>query len=152
MEISFVTTNKGKIHNAKKALALSGFKVKPVNIEMPESRAEDPRDIALEKAKYAHKILKKPIIVEDSGFFVRALGGFPMTHIKFSLTTLGTDNILKMLKGVKDRHAEWRMTLAYVDGKGKSKTFTFIEPGEISLSKRKAKTTVPIMSVGAVIS
>ena len=61
--IYFVTTNKVKIANAERALKPFGIKVKPVNIEMPESRAEKPRLIAIEKAKYAYKKLKKPVMV-----------------------------------------------------------------------------------------
>lgn len=139
MKIYFVTTNKGKVIHAKKALKPFGFEVKQVEIELVESRSEDPKMIALEKAKQAYYILKKPVIVEDSGFFIHALNGFPMTHIKFSLKTLGVENILKMMKGVKDRRAEWRMTLAFVDGKESFKTFQFIEKGILAKSLRPVK-------------
>lgn len=78
-------------------------------------------------------------MVEDSGFFIEALGGFPMTHVKFSLKTLGIEHILKMLRGAESRRAEWRMTLAYVAGKNRYKTFTYIERGEIATRKRPIK-------------
>ena len=124
MTVYFATSNAGKVVNAKKALAPFGIEVKQLNIDLIESRAEDPADIALEKAQQAFARYKKPLIVEDSGFFIKALGGFPMTHIKFSLKTVGIKNILKMLRGSK-RDAEWRMSLAYVWGPGKHKVFTF---------------------------
>ncbi len=139
MQIIFVTSNKGKVKNAKEALIKYGLKVKQKSLNLTESRSEDPAEIALEKAKEAYAKFKHPVIVEDSGFFIEDLGGFPMTHIKFSLKTLGIDNILKMLKNSKNRKAQWRMTLAYVWSKNKYKTFTFIEEGEISESKRKIK-------------
>ena len=81
-------------------------------------------------------------ILEDSGFFVRAIGEFPKTHVKFSLETLGIDNILKTLKGVKDRHAEWRMCVAYVSGPNEHKLFTFVEPGEIAEAPREVKRDI----------
>ena len=137
--VYFVTTNEGKVRNAQAALKLIGIRVKQVAIELIESRAEDPADIALEKARQAYRKLKRPVIVEDSGFFIKALGGFPMTHIKFSLKTLGLKNILHALKGAKSRKAEWRMTLAYVWGPGKYHRFTFIEKGEIAKSPRPIK-------------
>ncbi|MDF1497511.1 MAG: non-canonical purine NTP pyrophosphatase [Patescibacteria group bacterium] len=139
MLVYFVTSNKGKVRNAKIALKQFGISVKQINLDLVESRSEDPAEIALEKAKQAYAILNKPVIVEDSGFFIDVLGGFPMTHIKFSLKTLGVKNVLRMLKGVKNRKAEWRMTLAYVYGKGKYKTFTLIEKGKIANSLRPIK-------------
>lgn len=142
--VYFATSNEGKVRNAREALRPFGITVKQVKMELAESRAEDPAEIALEKASQAYKRLKKPIIVEDSGFFIRALGGFPMTHIKFSLKTLGIKGILQAMKNAKDRHAEWRMTLAYVWGPGKHKTFTFVEPGTIVSALRPIKR--PMMS------
>jgi len=139
MNIYFVTTNKRKVKNAQAALKKHGIKVIQIEIELVESRSEDPKQIALEKAKQAYDQLKKPVIVEDSGFFISALDGFPMTHVKFSLQTLGINYILKMLKGEKDRSAEWRMSVAYVSGKDRCKTFTFIESGEIAKSPRPIK-------------
>jgi XTP/dITP diphosphohydrolase len=142
--VYFATSNKDKVRNAKVALRRFGIDVRQIVVELAESRAEDPAEIALEKARQAQKLLKKPVLVEDSGFFIRGLGGFPMTHIKFSLKTLGIKGILNALKGAKDRHAEWRMTLAYVWGPGKHKTFTFVEPGVIVQAPRPIKR--PMMS------
>jgi XTP/dITP diphosphohydrolase len=139
MNVYFVTSNKGKVANAKIALKQFGISVKQINFDLVESRSEDPEEIALEKAQQAYAKLKKPVIVEDSGFFIDSLGGFPMTHIKFSLKTLGVKNVLKMMKGVKNRKSEWRMTLAYVYGRGKYKMFTFVEKGIIAKTLRPIK-------------
>jgi len=144
MEVIFVTSNNGKVRNAAAALKPFGIRVRQVSVDLIESRAEDPAEIAMEKAKQAFKLLRKPVIVEDSGFFIESLGGFPMTHIKYSLKTLGTKNILKMLKGIRNRKAEWRMTLAFVYGNGRTKSFTFVEKGVIAKSLRPVKR--PMMS------
>lgn len=142
--IYFATSNAGKVRNASAALKPLGIKVMQAKIELAESRAEDPAEIALEKAVQAYKKFKKPLIVEDSGFFIEALGGFPMTHIKFSLKTLGVDGILRAMRGAKSRRCEWRMTLAYAYGPGKHKTFTFVEKGVIAEKPRPVKR--PTMS------
>ena len=139
MTIYFATSNEGKVRNAQAALKKFGITVKQIQMDLVESRAEDPAEIAREKAEQAFRELKKPVMVEDSGFFIDALDGFPMTHIKFSLKTLGIQNILKMLRGVTNRRAEWRMTVAYAYGPKKSKSFTFIEKGELAKSPRPIK-------------
>jgi len=142
MKILFATSNKIKIYNAKKTLKNLEINIKGIIMEFPKSNFEDPKEIALEKAKLAFLKYKKPVIVEDSGFFINALKGFPMTHIKFSLKTIGIKNILKMLESTKDRSAEWRMTLAYVSSKNKYKTFTFIEKGQITKDIRPIKREI----------
>lgn len=142
--VYFATSNAGKVRNAKSALKPFGIRVKQIAMDLIESRAEDPKDISLEKARQAYKKLKKPVIVEDSGFFISALGGFPMTHIKFSLSTLGVKGILLAMRGAKNRRAEWRMSLSYVYGPGKYRTFTFVEPGVLAAKPRPVKR--PMMS------
>ncbi len=142
--IYFATSNVGKVANARAALKPFGIAVKQLAVDLIESRAEDPAEIALEKARQAYKKFRKPVIVEDSGFFIDALGGFPMTHIKFSLKTLGIEGILRAMRGARNRKCEWRMTLAYVYGPGRHETFTFVEKGVIAEKPRPVKR--PMMS------
>ncbi len=139
MIVYFATSNKAKVASANQALASFGVEVHQISLDLIESRSEDSKDIALEKARQAFKQLKRPVIVEDSGFFIEALGGFPMTHVKFSLKTLGVGNILKMMRGVENRRVEWRMNLAYVSSPRDFKVFTFIEKGELSKTLRPIK-------------
>src|SRR3989338_1513056 len=138
-KVYFVTSNAGKVKNAQDALGRFGIDVDQIAMDLIESRSEDPAQIALEKAQQAYRQLKRPVIVEDSGFFIKALGGFPMTHIKFSLNTIGLDGVLRALRGVKDRRGEWRMTLAFVYGENKYKQFTFVEKGVLVKTPRRAK-------------
>ncbi|HLD81834.1 MAG TPA: non-canonical purine NTP pyrophosphatase [Patescibacteria group bacterium] len=142
MIVFFATSNTMKVEDAKDALKHYGIHVRQLRTELSESRSEDPAKIALEKAKQAYAKFKKPVIVEDSGFFIHALSGFPMTHIRFSLSTLGVKNILKMLSGAKNRNAEWRMSLVYVYGKNKHRTFTFVEKGVIADSIRPVRRKI----------
>lgn len=144
MQILFVTSNKGKVRNAREALRKYNVSVRQFNMNLVESRSENPSIIAQEKAKQAFRLLRKPVMVEDSGFFIKALGGFPKTHVRFSLATLGVENILQMLKGKKDRWAEWKMTVAFADVSGRCKLFTFREHGEIASTLRPKKR--PVMS------
>ncbi|MCR4311492.1 MAG: hypothetical protein NUV54_02945 [Candidatus Taylorbacteria bacterium] len=142
MKVLFATSNKKKVENAKRSMSKHGIEVEQVEVELTESRSFDPEVIAVEKADQAFELLQKPVMVEDSGFFVNAIGEFPKTHVKFSLETLGINNILKTLEGVKDRQAEWRMCVAYASGLHEHKLFTFIEPGEIAEAPREVKRDI----------
>ncbi|TAK95271.1 non-canonical purine NTP pyrophosphatase [Patescibacteria group bacterium] len=139
MKIFFATSNKAKVEWAQAALKKYGLEVVQLEMELVESRHEDPAEIALEKAQQAYALIKKPLMVEDGGFFIEALNGFPMTHVKFSLKTVGMSGIMKLLKGEKNRKAEWRMTVALVLSNKKHRTFTFVDRGEIAKRVRPVK-------------
>lgn len=141
-KLFFVTTNNEKTVQAKRALEPFGFLVEQLSIDLAESRAEDPSDIAREKAAQAFAFGHRPVIVEDSGFFIHALGNFPMTHIKFSLKTLGIERILRMLEKETDRSCSWRRSVAYVGENGKTEVFTVVESGELALEPRPVVRTV----------
>jgi len=139
MKILFLTSNKIKAENAKKAMSKYDIDIEQIPYDLIESRSQDPSVIVMEKAQQAFKFLKCPVIVEDSGFFIRALGNFPMTQVKFSLETLGIKNILKMMEGVEDRHAEWRISACFVSGENEHRVFTYVEEGEIAKEIREIK-------------
>jgi len=99
-------------------------------LDIIEPREETPDDIVVEKALQAIKILKKPLVVEDSGIFIESLNGFPKTFIHFVESTIGINNLLKMMEGVKNRKAEFRQSLAYIKpGMKKPIVFSYIDGG-----------------------
>lgn len=128
--IIFVTGNPVKILHANIALKDLGFSVVGQKLEIIEPREEEPEKVVIEKAVQAFQQLKKPLIVEDSGIFINALGGFPKTFVHFALNTLGIKNILKLLEGIEDRSAEFKQSLAYIEpGMTEPKVFSYIDGG-----------------------
>lgn len=113
-EIVFVTTNKGKIASAQREL--SGIKVLPYNAELIEPRSDDIREIARQKVIQAYKIVGKPCIALDSGFFVDELNGFPKAYVNHMLDTIGIRGLLKLMEGVINRKCKFKSCLAYYDG------------------------------------
>lgn len=111
-EITFVTGNEGKVATASRILGQYGINVIQHSIHFSEPDASDPKTIAIEKARHASKILGKPLITEDSGFFIYSLGGFPGTNSHHILDEIGVEGIFKKVEG-KDRNAEFRSVIAY---------------------------------------
>jgi inosine/xanthosine triphosphate pyrophosphatase family protein len=69
-------------------------------------------------------------MVEDSGIFITALNGFPKTFVHFVQDTIGLANILKMMKGVRNREVEFRQSLAYIEpGMDLPKIFSYVDGG-----------------------
>lgn len=130
-EIIFVTSNKGKYNSARNFLGKYGVRVIQKNLEVPEPRGT-LEQIAIHKTKYAFKILKKPLIAMDAGFFIHSLNGFPMMFTNFVLDTIGIEGIIKLVKD-ENKICEFREILCYCDNlRRKPKLFERVVKGKIS--------------------
>jgi XTP/dITP diphosphohydrolase len=104
--------------NPNKAREVAAFfegimEVEHVTLECPEFRDDDVGAIATEKARYAYAQLHAPLIVDDTGFSVIALKGFPGPYAAYVLETIGMEGILKLMDGVRDRRAYFETAIAY---------------------------------------
>ncbi len=122
MRITVVTSNP---HKAEEVAAFFGdaTEVEHELLEIPEYRYEDVAVIASEKARYAFERVRRPLIVDDTGFFIQALSGFPGSCAAYVMKTLGNDGILKLMEGVGNRKSWFETVIAYADGKD-LKTFS----------------------------
>jgi XTP/dITP diphosphohydrolase len=114
-EIIFVTHNKGKIESAKKQLENINFKA--YEYELEEPRSDDIKYISKYKVMQAYKIVKKPCISLDCGFWIDALDGFPRAFVNFALDTIGINGILKLMENKENRNCRFTECLSYYDGK-----------------------------------
>lgn len=110
--IVFVTTNKGKAGEVKKIL--KGLRVIITPFELPEDHSLSQEKIAGSKARAAFKLVKKPIIVDDTGFYVRGFKNFPGVKSKEVFKKIGLEGFMKKCGG---RKAYALTVAAYYDGK-----------------------------------
>lgn len=113
-QVYFATTNKGKIKSVSTVLSKHGIKVTHKDIELPEPRTDNLREIAIQKVLAAYKEIGKPVIAQDSGFYIHSLNGFPKSFVNFALETIGIEGILRLIED-KPRECEFRSCLAYYD-------------------------------------
>ena len=114
-EVIFVTHNKGKIESAKKYLKDVNFKVFEYEVEEP--RSDDIKYISKYKVIEAYKLVKKPCVSLDCGFWIDELNGFPRAFVNYSLDTIGIKGILKLMEGKENRVCKFTECLSYYDGK-----------------------------------
>jgi XTP/dITP diphosphohydrolase len=114
-EITFVTTNKGKIASAQQYF--KNLKLVTYNYDLIEPRTDDIEEIAKSKVLQAYKIVNQPCIALDSGFFIEELNGFPRAFVNFALDTVGIEGFLKLMEGKTNRKCKFKECLAYYDGK-----------------------------------
>jgi len=137
MNIYLVTCNKGKVREFKQILEPK-IKVHQLEIDYPELRSDDPEEIAKLAAKQLADILKKPVVVEDSGLFIESLKGFPGTSSAYIHKRIGLDGILKLMKGIKDRTCCYKSAVGFCKPGKEPLSFLGIEKGKIS-TKIKGK-------------
>ncbi|HUY70226.1 MAG TPA: non-canonical purine NTP pyrophosphatase [Candidatus Baltobacteraceae bacterium] len=133
MEIDFITSNTFKLGIAKELLSPYGIKVVMKSIKLDELQSPEVGDVAMHKAIQAMKLTKRPFIVDDSGFYVTGLKGFPGAYLKHTIGMIGWQGVLKLLGNNTDRRAKFHAVLVFGDPKtGKTATFESTVPGIIS--------------------
>jgi len=117
VNITFVTSNEHKAREA--AGILEGIAdVEHIGLECPEIRDESVANVARGKASYAYATLGRPVICDDTGFFVSGLNGFPGSCAAYVQKTIGNMGILRLLEGNPDRRAWFETAIAYADEEG----------------------------------
>jgi XTP/dITP diphosphohydrolase len=115
VEVLFATSNKHKVTEANLVGKEYDIEFTQVNILYPEIRSNSVAEVAEEGAKYVGAQLERPVVVEDSGIFIDALNGFPGAYSALVYKKIGLPGILKLLDGVKDRHAHFISAVGYKD-------------------------------------
>ena len=134
-KIYFVTSNYNKVKEFK-AILEPKIKVEHIAMGYPELRGDDPEEIAKLAAKQLAEILKKPVVVEDSGLFIRALYDFPGTNSAYIHKRIGLNGILKLMEGVKDRVAFYKSAVAFCQPGKEPISFLGTEKGTIATKIR----------------
>lgn len=114
-QVWLVTSNHGKFREVREIGRSLGVQVVQARAPIREIRGS-LQEIAGNKAHQAHAYLKQPVVVDDAGVFIRALGGFPGPFASFVFSKIGNPGILKLMEGVEDRHAEFKGCAVYFDG------------------------------------
>ena len=117
-EIYFVSNNLNKYSEIKSMLddKIIDLDLKFCKQDIIEIQDEKIENIAMEKAKSAYSIVKKPILIEDDGLFINSLNGFPGQYSKFISKSIGNKGIIRLLKRSSDRSAFFKSIFVYNDG------------------------------------
>ncbi len=112
MNVVYVTGNENK---ARLFNEMIGIKLEHVSADVDEIQSLDIREVVGHKAKEAYRLLKHPVVVEDTQLVFTAFGALPGPLIKWFLQELGTEGVCRLLDG-KDRSAIAGAAIAYYDG------------------------------------
>ena len=146
MQIHFITSNAGKIKSLNRHftnLGRSDVEIIPTNLELIEPQADTVAEVSLFKARQAYKILNQPVLVEDGGFAIEALNGFPGVYTKFVNETLGPAGYLRLMHGIENRNAKWLSVATFIDANGAEYQF-HRKGGEATIAKEISNRDHPL--------
>jgi XTP/dITP diphosphohydrolase len=126
MKLLLATTNDHKAHEVRALLAGSGVELLTLRdhpeVPEPPETGDTFEANALQKARFVYNLLGVPVVADDSGLEVKALGGAPGVHSKrfnpeadpASPHAANNALLLQRLEGISDRRARFRCVLALV--------------------------------------
>ncbi|MEA2071285.1 MAG: non-canonical purine NTP pyrophosphatase [Asgard group archaeon] len=118
LAVTFITSNKEKIADIKTIVGDKFPIAFDKKLVLPEIQSLSVKAVATYKAKKAFEILKKPVVVSDSGLEIFALKKFPGALVKYVNMTIGQEGLIKLLEGKNNRDAFFVAALAYCDKNG----------------------------------
>lgn len=111
--MKFATSNQGKIREAER---ITGNSFESVEIDLPEIQSIAVADVVRAKAAAAYKVLREPVLIEDTGLSLDAWNGLPGALIKWFLDSMGNEGIIRMLSQEANRKASAVSRLCWFDG------------------------------------
>jgi non-canonical purine NTP pyrophosphatase (RdgB/HAM1 family) len=107
-----VTGSAGKLAEARR---LCGPGLEAVALDLPEIQSLDLAAVLEAKADEAWRRLGRPLVVEEAGLELAALGGFPGPLVKWMLEAVGAAGIARVAHALREPRATARCLLRYRD-------------------------------------
>ncbi len=138
MKLTVISSNQRKIDELKLLLG-NDFEAEVMKFEYPELKLDDPCEISKAAAKMLAERFKKTVLVEDSGFFIDALNGFPGTSTKYIHNRIGNEGFLKLMKSVKNRKCQYKSAIGVCSPGKQPLCFLGTEEGRVAEKIRGTK-------------
>ena len=111
--LTLVTGNSFKLREARR---ITGFDLAGADVDLPEIQDLDMQTVLEEKGREAWSRLRKPVVVEETGFEIAAMNGFPGPLVKWMLEAMGPDGLARTALGLGNPRGTAVCQLLAVDG------------------------------------
>ncbi len=140
-DLYFATTNPGKVQSALRSLS-NEFKIVQISVLDIKEEQQSVQEIAAHKALVSYAVLCKPVIVDDSGFVIPSLEGYPGIRVGRELKDKGLKHFLQIARNDPRDYVDayWEMTVGYFDDTlSKPQLYTSKVEGRLIGEKRGEK-------------
>lgn len=112
-DILFITGNRHKAAEAQRVLNSAGIRIVSRALALPEVQADTQEEIVKIKAENSFRLVRAPLIVDDTAFFLKDFPDFPGIYTSFVIKRLGLEGFSKLY----DDHAKayFKTLVAYID-------------------------------------
>lgn len=113
-ELTFITGNSNKFKEINSWFKENGLNIKLNRAEIPmiEPQWDSLQDVAKFKLESISNKIQGNIFIEDAGFFVESLQGFPGVYSAYVNKTIGNPGILNLMHDIKNRRAKFVCVVA----------------------------------------
>lgn len=111
--ISIVTGNTKKFSEIAAALQSFNIETEQINLDIPEWQTTDHVRVVTEKARAAFERHQKPILVDDSGFYIEKFNNFPGVYSKDIYQMIGYEGLFALTK--EGDRAAFHCYVGYMD-------------------------------------
>lgn len=101
----------GNPHKAAEAERILGRPLDRADLDLPEIQSLDYGTVLAAKAAEGWRRLGRPLVVEESGLDLAALGGFPGPLVRWMLDAAGAEGVARAAIALGDPRATARCTL-----------------------------------------
>ena len=140
-EVTMITGNMGKWRIASDIFKKYNVKLNHIKMDTPEIQSHHVEEVSKYSAQYAAKELNIPVIKSDVGYYIEALGGFPGPFLRYANDMLTSEDVIKMMKGKKNRKIFLKECLTFAAPGKEAKQFISIEEASIANKPEGEGTT-----------
>jgi 8-oxo-dGTP diphosphatase len=144
--VTMVTSSPAKLAVAADHIRGHGIDLVHVDLCLPELQSTDVAVIAAAKAKQACAELGRPVIVEDSGFGLDELDGYPGALVKHLIAAGGATAVAHLADLTATRACTSTAALAYADARGVV-TFTHLRTGHVAAAPVGESERLPLWTI-----
>lgn len=116
-DVYFVSRNKFKYEEINELFIKNDLEINYFELAIEELQSDDIKKIILNKTLDAYNKIKRPVIVEHTGLYIKSLNNFPGGLTQLFWDKLQGDKICKMVDSLPDRTAFARTIIGFCDGK-----------------------------------
>lgn len=134
--IYFVTKSNYKFERFTASMELPELIFQKLEHDTPEVQSMENKEIAEYSASWAANKFRLPVIKEDVGLFIDALGGFPGPYLSRVERLIKSDGFLKLMHGKANRKARWKYVVAFCEPNQSPVSFSTTQEGTIALEAK----------------